>query len=111
MAYFGVFEIFSLWFEHSDKPLVKVTSFLKLPSLFWIYDALDKFVPSALYFGGLAGRKYQQYPWNQIQLEKMNFAMKMSNVRLSSSYHKYLCLRCVFQSVCDRFEDILVFHG
>ena len=46
----------------------------------------------------------------EMQLQNMNFAMKMSHVRLSSSYHNHFHLRCTLQNFCDRFEDILVFH-
>ena len=49
-------------------------------------------------------KRYQLHP------DKMNFAMKMNHVRLSSSYLNYLHLRCIFQNLSDRFDNVLVFH-
>ena len=40
----------------------------------------------------------------------MNFAVKMSHVKLYFSYRNRLHLRCLFQNICDRFEDILGFR-
>ena len=59
---------------------------------------------------------YQTYPWDNqknffFQPEKLNFAMKMDHVRLSSSHHNHLYFRCVLQNIWDRSEDILVFHA
>ena len=117
VAYFGVFGLFHFSLNilmkqsyESSSNTNKVRSLLELQSLFLklpyaIHFIARKFSRPKILIMPLKSRKrYAMHPG------KMNFAMQMNRVSLSSSHHNHLYMRCGFQSICDGYKDILAFH-
>ena len=104
---------------------------------FWIYDASERFLPSA----SRTGQKYQQCPENEqkgINCNQRKWISRAWTVPFGTMFSKFLffkfclikykwftlitldcllpCIRtlftimCVFQNICDRFRNISMLH-